>query len=96
MAKYLITYDNKPPRNYAALYRLMAQWKAVKLAESVWLANLVGTAETVRNLVTSTLQPNDVVAVVELKAGSDWATSQVAPTASAWLSAYVMPAQKAA
>jgi len=96
MSKYLITYDNKPPRNYAALYRLMAQWKAVKLAESVWMANLVGPAETVRNLVTSTLQPNDVVAVLELQTGSDWATNRVSPTASAWLSANVMPAKKAA
>ena len=96
MSHFLITYDNKPPRNYAALYRLMAQWKAVKLAESVWLANLVGPAETVRNIVLSTLQRNDVVAVVELKAGTDWATNAVNPAASAWLSAYVQPAQRAA
>ncbi len=96
MAQFLITYDNRPPRNYTALYRLMATWKAVKLAESVWLANLVGPADVVRNLVLNTLQRNDVVAVVELKQGADWATNKVSPTASAWLSAYVTPAQKAA
>ncbi|WP_374396563.1 hypothetical protein [Sphingopyxis sp.] len=96
MAQFLITYDNRPPRNYTALYRLMATWKAVKLAESVWLANLVGPADVVRNLVLNTLQRNDVIAVIELKRGADWATNKVPPAASAWLSANVTPAQKAA
>lgn len=96
MAQFLITYDNHAPRNYDALYRLMASWKAVKLAESVWLANLVGPAEVVRNVVQRTLQLNDTVAVIEIKQGSDWATNKVSPTAAAWLSAYVTPAKKAA
>jgi hypothetical protein len=96
MAHFLITYDNHPPRNYTALYQLMAQWKAVRLAESVWLANLVGPAATVRNIVLGTMQLNDRVAVVELKVGSDWATANVGATAKAWLSAYVTPAQEAA
>jgi hypothetical protein len=96
MAHFLITYDNRPPRNYTALYRLMAQWKAVKLAESVWLVNLVGPASVVRNVVQSTLQRNDIVAVLELKTGSDWATANVTPAANTWLSGYISPAQRAA
>ncbi|MCB2057162.1 MAG: hypothetical protein H6916_12915 [Novosphingobium sp.] len=96
MAQFLITYDNKPPRNYAALCRLMAQWKAVKLAESVWLATLNGPAATIRNIVQGTLQPNDIVAVIELKAGSNWATNRVNAAANAWLSANILPAQIAA
>ena len=96
MASYLITYDNRAPRNYTALYRLMASWKAVKLAESVWLANLRGPASEVRRFVLSTLQPNDIVAVLELKPGSQWATNGVNATANAWLSANILPAQKAA
>lgn len=96
MASYLITYDNKPPRNYTALYNLMASWEAVRLAESVWMANLVGPAGKVRDIVQSKLQRDDVVAVLELKAGSDWATSHVGSTANAWLSTYIAPTQKAA
>jgi hypothetical protein len=94
--KYLITYDNHPPRNYDALYRLMAEWKAVRLAQSVWLVELRGPADAIRNIVQGKLQLNDTVAVLELKPGSDWATSHVSAAASAWLSANVMPAKKAA
>ena len=75
----------------------MASWKAVRLAESVWLANLRGPAPVVRDMVLRTLQLNDSVAVVELKHGADWAVSPaVSSTASAWLSAYVTPSQAAA
>lgn len=96
MAQFLITYDNHPPRNYQRLYKLMAAWKAVKLAESVWLVNLVGPASVVRGYVQATLQRDDTIAVIELKHGSDWATNNVGPAAAAWLSNYVMPAQRAA
>src|SRR3546814_15791093 len=37
---YLITYDNRSPRDYVPIYRLMQSWRAVRLAESVWLADL--------------------------------------------------------
>jgi hypothetical protein len=96
MTSFLIAYDNKPPRNYTALYQLMAAWNAVRLADSVWLANLNGTATQVRDIVQSRLQANDVIAVLELKQGSNWATRHVPPAASAWLSANILPAQKAA
>ena len=97
MAAYLITYDNKAPRNYTALYRLMATWGAVRLSESVWLANLAGPAGTVRNIVLGTMQRDDLVTVVELKHGADWAVTQNAsPAAMAWLSNNVTPSQAAA
>lgn len=96
MAQFLITYDNHPPRNYSNLYRLMANWNAVRLAESVWLANLNGPASEVRRFVMGALQHGDTVAVLELKPGSDWATMKVNAAANAWLSAYIAPAQKAA
>jgi len=96
MTSFLITYDNKPPRNYTALYQLMAAWNAVRLADSVWLANLNGSAAQIRDIVRSQLQADDVIAVLELKQGADWATRNVPATASAWLSAHIAPAQKAA
>jgi hypothetical protein len=97
MAQFLITYDNKPPRNYSPLYQLMASWGAVRLSESVWLANLNGPAGVVRDIVRSKMQLNDVVTVVELKKGSDWAVSPATnPAASAWLSRNVRPSQAAA
>jgi uncharacterized protein with PhoU and TrkA domain len=96
MSAFLITYDNKPPRDYRALYELMIEWDAVMLAESVWLANLRGPASTIREIVLETLQPNDVVAVIEVKRGSDWATNWVGPQATAFLSRNVATVQLAA
>ena len=96
MAQFLITYDNHPPRNYDAVYRLMGSWRAVRLAESVWLANLKGPASEVRRIVARALQNGDTVAVLELQPGSDWATTYVNAAANNWLSAYIAPSEKAA
>lgn len=96
MAQFLITYDNKPPRNYTALYQLMKSWNAVRLADSVWLANLQGPAPVIRDIVIGKLQFNDLVAVVELKHGADWATIHASPTATAWLSNNLLPRHIAA
>ena len=73
MATYLISYDNHPPRDYRGVYTLMAQWGAKRLLESLWLANLVGPAATVRDLVRNSLGPNDGVAVIEITSAADWA-----------------------
>lgn len=93
---YLITYDLHKRRNYAPLYTLMASWKAVRLTESLWLANLVGPAAAVRDIVARTLDNDDTVAVLQLQHGTDWATLRVNPAASGFLSAYVTPHQIAA
>jgi len=93
---YLITYDLHKRRDYAALYRLMASWRATRLTESLWLASLVGPAATIRNIVAANLDHDDTVAVLEVKHGSDWATLRVSPAANAALSTYIAPGQLAA
>jgi len=91
MPLFLITYDlRKPGRNYAAVTELLATtWKAKKLAESVWLAALVGPAPTIRDLIVAQVDPNDRIGVIELKPGSDWAGKNLMPEGLAWLKAYV-------
>lgn len=93
---YLITYDLHKQRDYKGVYQLMASWNAIRLTESLWLARLKGPAEIIRNIVLAELDSDDTVAVVEIKPGADWATMRVSAAANAWLSANVMPAQKAA
>jgi hypothetical protein len=92
MPRYLITYDNHAPRDYTGVYRLMQTWNAVRLTKSLWLANLVGPAPVVRDLVQGVMQWNDTIAVIELQPGADWATSFVPPAAANWLSNNVTPA----
>lgn len=88
MTAYLITYDNHPPRDYHGVYELMDAWDAVRLAESVWLADLQASAVPVREAVKAALQPGDTVAVLELAPGADWAIYASAASA-AWLKAHV-------
>lgn len=83
--KYMITYDNAAPRNYSALYTLLQSWKAARVAESVWLAELRGPASAVRDAVRTKLEAADRVIVIELKPGSDWATWQALPAGGDWL-----------
>lgn len=90
MTAYLITYDNHNPRDYQPLYDLLATWKAVDLAESVWLADLTGDAVSVRNAILSVMQPDDTVAVLQLMPGADWAV-QAKRYAINWLQSHVTP-----
>lgn len=96
MAHFLITYDEHHHHDYSALYQLMASWQAVRLANSVWLAHLNGTAIQVRDVVGATLRSVDTIAVLELKQGSSWATLNAKPAANTWLSTNILPSQKAA
>ncbi len=93
---FMITYDLHRVRNYEPLYRLLASWRATRVTESLWLANLVGPAKSIRSIVCSVLDNDDTVAVFELKQGSDWATVRVPVAANAWLSNYVTPSEVAA
>jgi len=92
MAHYLITYDNRPPRNYQALYGLMGSMGAVRLADSVWLVELGGSAAALTMIVGATLEPDDRLAVIQLMPGSDWRTQNVSAQAVRWLSDHIATA----
>lgn len=98
MALFLITYDlRKPGRNYTSLTALLAQtWKGKKIAESVWLVELNCGAAQARDFVQQTVDPNDRIAVIELKPGSDWAARHGFPGGVEWLSFNVTPLAAAA
>lgn len=85
MALYLISYDAHRERHYDRLYDLMASWSAARLHKSLWLAELRGPAETVRDIVAGTLDADDSVAVVELVTLSEWATIRAEQAGVEWL-----------
>jgi hypothetical protein len=85
MALFLISYDLRRQRNYQPLYDCLNNWKAARLLESLWLAELVGPADTVRDILTGLIDDDDAVAVIELKAPFNWATMRTQPTGTAWL-----------
>lgn len=87
MPHFLITYDLRKVRNYQPLYDALNNWKAVRLLESVWLVDLKGPAQTVRDLLAQFIDRDDGIAVLELRPGFDWATLRVTNAANAWLKA---------
>src|SRR3546814_6878936 len=64
---YLITYGNRSPRDYVPIYRLMQSWRAVRLAESVWLADLDTDAIAILRAVLHAMQLDDTAAVLPLQ-----------------------------
>ena len=90
MGLYVIGYDYHKERDYRRLYEILAQWKAVPLLESLWLANLNGSAPAVRNALQKVGDSDDTFAVIELKAGSDWAATKGTKKGCAeWLRAHI-------
>lgn len=85
MPMFVISYDLRKVRNYQALYDVFAQWKAVRLLESLWLADLTGPAATIAQLLKAQMDTDDGVAVIELSPGFAWATQGVLPAGLQWL-----------
>ena len=75
MPLFLISYDEHAHRDYRKCYELLVSWRAVRLLESLWLAELRGGAEVIQRFVSEAFDSDASVAVIELPPDSDWATS---------------------
>lgn len=89
MALYLISYDLHKRRVYTKLYELLATWRAQRLLDSLWLAQLTGPSGTIRQMIIGTLDADDAVAVIELKPGSQWSTAHGQDGGVAWLKRHI-------
>ncbi|MBO9710553.1 MAG: hypothetical protein J7521_20320 [Caulobacter sp.] len=87
MSHFMMTYDLRAPgRNYDDLYKLLREnWKAKKVAESVWLAEINGTAGAIRDSMRSVVDSNDRIVVIELKSPGQWGTLHGIPEGVDWL-----------
>src|SRR3546814_11980833 len=84
---YLITYDNRSPRDYVPIYRLMQSWRAVRLAESVWLAALDTDAIAILRAVLHAMQLDEKATVLPLPRNGSWAANRASAAEAGWLSA---------
>lgn len=78
MANYIICYDVRAKNHdYRKLYSLLHDWRAAHLQNSVWLAQLRGPAEQIRDILRTHMHRDDTVAVIRLPGdgvvASDWA-----------------------
>jgi hypothetical protein len=84
---YLISYDLRKARNYEPLWQVLREWKASRLLESLWLAELKGPASEIRRILTSYIDNDDGLGIIELKAPFDWATIRCQKLGTEWLKA---------
>jgi CRISPR/Cas system-associated endoribonuclease Cas2 len=91
MAYYVITYDirDRPGHDYQPLYDQLASWNAAHLQNSVWLADLNGTAVQVRDTLRSHMHNDDTFCVLRVFHNSKWATWNARKTATDWLKAHM-------
>lgn len=85
MALFIISYDLRKQRNYQPLYDCLNSWKATRLLESLWLADLVGPASAIRDILRASVDADDGIAVLGLTRGFDWATLNCQTLGTNWL-----------
>ncbi len=89
MAHYVISYDLHKARNYQPVWNALASWGAVRLLESLWVVTLADSVGTVREALKALVDADDSIAVIELKAGSDWATFNARQAGVDWLTSNI-------
>ena len=89
MAYFMISYDLHNQRTYQPVWDLLESWGAVRLLESVWLAELDNKAGEVRDALAEVIDSDDSTAVLELKAGSGWASTRAKKEGVAWLKEHI-------
>jgi CRISPR/Cas system-associated endoribonuclease Cas2 len=89
MTLYVITYDVRAKNpEYQSLYDQLNEWGAAHLQNSVWLADMNGTAAAVRDALRRHLHPDDRVCVIQIFSNSDWATWKARKTGTDWLTSH--------
>lgn len=88
MTLFMISHDVRSiNHDYTQLYAALNRLGAAHLQNSMWLADLTGTAASIRDSFRVHMHPDDTVAVIQLAYIPDWATANVRPGGEAWLKA---------
>ena len=85
MAHFFASYDLHNQRNYQPVWDALDAMGGTRLLESLWVVSSNLTAAQVRDKLKAAADNDDSIAVVELKAGSNWACSRAKEKGVAWL-----------
>jgi hypothetical protein len=92
MALFVLSYDQSSTyHDYSNLFALLTSWRAAHLQNSVWLVDMNGNAETVRDAMRAHMHTDDTVAVIQLPGPGfgSWAAVQCRPEGITWLRAHI-------
>jgi CRISPR/Cas system-associated endoribonuclease Cas2 len=83
---YVLTYDVRAKNHdYQPLYDLLGTWGAAHLQNSVWLADMNGTAQAVRDAMMAKMHKDDTACVIQIFKNSGWATQNARTDGVQWL-----------
>jgi hypothetical protein len=88
MTLFVLTYDVRATNHdYTNLYSLLNSWRAAHLQNSVWLADMNGTAEAIRDAMRTHMHRDDTIGVIQLPASgtANWAAINCRPEGATWL-----------
>jgi hypothetical protein len=73
MPAYEVSYDlHQPGRDYQPLWNRLAEWKAVRVLESVWIVPAASTAAALRDDLIRYLDTNDSLFVSGMTGETAW------------------------
>ena len=90
MAMFMVSYDLHNIRNYDPITSALTKAGAVRLLESLWLWSVNDTAIGVRDALQRFVDGDDSLAVIEIKAGSGWASVRARQPGVEWLKMNVL------
>jgi len=91
MALYVIGYDVHNQRNKSSIAGTLRKLGAVCPLESFWLLNSGNTTAQLRDELQTSIEYNDSLVIVELKAGAHWASRNAGEVGLDWMKRNLSP-----
>ncbi len=85
MANYVASYDLHNQRHYQGVWAKLESLGATRLLESLWVLTTPLSAVEIRDQLKSVADSDDSIAVIELKAGCNWAAERAKTPGVSWL-----------
>lgn len=85
MSHYVVSYDLHRQRTYEPVWRYLEGLGATRLLESLWVVTSPLNAGQIRDQLAAKGDNDDSFAVIEVRAGSGWATMRAKEPGVAWL-----------
>ena len=91
MALYAIAFDVHNQQNQVSIAAKLRKLGAVCTLESFWLLNSGNTTAQLRDELQTSIEYNDSLVIVELKAGAHWASRNAAEAGLDWMKRNLSP-----
>ncbi len=85
LTRFMIAFELRTASDYETLYHCLDHWAAVPILDGLWLAEIPGTAASVRDVLRSVLDCEDGIAVLPIGDENNWAAIGISVRGLQWL-----------